>query len=217
MTTPDISSPISTPSLTPPPTPATADEGCASALPFAVSDQHLVWLDMEMSGLDPMSNRILEVAMVLTDAQLRVLDQSEAWVVHQTDEHLATMDQWNQSTHGKSGLIDKVRASTLNEATVEAALLQQLAGWIPRGAVPLCGNTIHQDRRFMQRYMPQLEAYFHYRNVDVSTIKELCRRWRPELLKGFVKKGAHTALADVLESIDEMRYYRDQFFAMPTR
>lgn len=181
---------------------------------WVISDQHLVWLDMEMSGLDPNTNRILEVAMVLTDAQLQVLAQSESWVVHQTDEHLATMDAWNQSTHGKSGLIGKVRASTLAEADVEQALLAQLQTWIPKGAVPLCGNTIHQDRRFMQRYMPHLEAYFHYRNVDVSTVKELCRRWRPELLKGFVKRGAHTALADVLESIDEMRYYRDQFFAL---
>lgn len=181
---------------------------------WVISDQHLVWLDMEMSGLDPNANRILEVAMVLTDAQLQVLAQSESWVVHQTDEHLATMDAWNQSTHGKSGLIAKVRASTLTEAEVEQALLAQLQTWIPKGAVPLCGNTIHQDRRFMQRYMPSLEAYFHYRNVDVSTVKELCRRWRPELLKGFVKRGAHTALADVLESIDEMRYYRDQFFSL---
>ncbi|MRD55353.1 oligoribonuclease [Betaproteobacteria bacterium LSUCC0115] len=178
------------------------------------SDDHLVWVDMEMSGLDPESNRILEVAVVVTDGQLNIVAHGPVLVVHQTDEHMATMDAWNQGTHGRSGLTEKVKQSTLNEAQAEAELLAFLKTVVPASKSPMCGNTIHQDRRFMARYMPALEAYFHYRNLDVSTIKELCRRWRPEVYKGFEKKGAHTALADILESIEELRYYRDHFLSV---
>ena len=178
------------------------------------SDDHLIWVDMEMSGLDPESNRILEVAVVVTDGQLNVVAQGPVLVIHQTDEHMATMDAWNQGTHGRSGLTEKVKQSTLTEAQGEAQILEFLKTVVPAGKSPMCGNTIHQDRRFMARYMPTLEAYFHYRNLDVSTIKELCRRWRPEVYKGFEKKGAHTALADILESIEELRYYRDHFLSV---
>ena len=178
------------------------------------SEDHLVWVDMEMSGLDPATNRILEVAVVVTDSQLNVVAQGPVLVIHQTDEHMATMDAWNQGTHGRSGLTEKVKQSTLTEAQAEEELLAFLKTVVPAGKSPMCGNTIHQDRRFMARYMPTLEAYFHYRNLDVSTIKELCRRWRPEVYKGFEKKGAHTALADILESVEELRYYRDYFLSV---
>jgi oligoribonuclease len=192
-------------------TSATSANAVATIRP---SDDHLVWVDMEMSGLDPESNRILEVAVVVTDGQLNIVAHGPVLVVHQTDEHMATMDAWNQGTHGRSGLTEKVKQSTLNEAQAEAELLAFLKTVVPAGKSPMCGNTIHQDRRFMARYMPALEAYFHYRNLDVSTIKELCRRWRPEVYKGFEKKGAHTALADILESIEELRYYRDHFLSV---
>ncbi|MEY3047706.1 MAG: hypothetical protein RL424_1028 [Pseudomonadota bacterium] len=174
------------------------------------NDDYLVWLDMEMSGLDPETHRILEIAMVVTDSQLQVVAHAPVYVVHQTAEHLDTMDAWNKGTHGRSGLIEKVKASTLAEADVERELLAFLKQYVGAGKSPMCGNTIHQDRRFLLRYMPALESYFHYRNVDVSTLKELCRRWNPAIMKGFEKKGAHTALADILESIDELRYYRKQ-------
>jgi len=165
---------------------------------------------MEMSGLDPETHRILEIALVVTDSQLQVVAHAPVYVVHQTAEHLDTMDAWNKGTHGRSGLIEKVKASTLAEADVERELLAFLKQYVGAGKSPMCGNTIHQDRRFLLRYMPALESYFHYRNVDVSTLKELCRRWNPAIMKGFEKKGAHTALADILESIDELRYYRKQ-------
>ncbi|MFZ9081868.1 MAG: oligoribonuclease [Burkholderiaceae bacterium] len=174
------------------------------------NDDYLVWLDMEMSGLDPETHRILEIALVVTDSQLQVVAHAPVYVVHQTAEHLDTMDAWNKGTHGRSGLIEKVKASTLAEADVERELLAFLKQYVGAGKSPMCGNTIHQDRRFLLRYMPALESYFHYRNVDVSTLKELCRRWNPAIMKGFEKKGAHTALADILESIDELRYYRKQ-------
>ena len=176
--------------------------------PAGSRDDYLVWLDMEMSGLDPEINRILEIAVVVTDSQLQVVAHAPVYVVHQTTEHLDTMDAWNKGTHGRSGLIDKVKASNLTEADVERELLVFLKKHVGQGKSPMCGNTIHQDRRFLLRHMPALESYFHYRNIDVSTIKELCRRWQPALMKGFEKKGAHTALADILESIDELRYYR---------
>jgi oligoribonuclease len=174
----------------------------------SLSEDNLVWVDMEMSGLDPDQNRILEVAVVVTCPQLTLIAEGPVLVVHQTDAHLAEMDNWNKGTHTRSGLVDRVKASPLSEAEVEQTLLDFLKAFVPAGKSPLCGNTVHQDRRFLLRYMPRLEAYFHYRNIDVSTIKELCRRWRPEVLKGFEKKGAHTALADILESIEELRYYR---------
>lgn len=175
---------------------------------ISLSENNLVWVDMEMSGLDPEQNRILEVAVVVTCPQLTPIAEGPVLVVHQTDAHMSTMDSWNKGTHTRSGLVDRVKASPFAEADVEQTLIDFLKAFVPPGKSPLCGNTVHQDRRFLLRYMPRLEAYFHYRNIDVSTIKELCRRWRPDILKGFEKKGAHTALADILESIEELRYYR---------
>ena len=169
---------------------------------------NLVWIDMEMTGLQPDSDRIIELAMVVTDAQLTVLGVSAAWVVHQPDEVLEAMDSWNKGTHGKSGLIEKVRASAFTEAQVEASALEFLKPLVPAGASPMCGNSICQDRRFLARSMPQLERYFHYRNLDVSTLKELVKRWKPDAAKGFSKEGKHEALADIYDSIEELRYYR---------
>ena len=178
------------------------------ALPDA---SNLIWLDMEMTGLSPANDRIIEVAIVVTDSQLNILAQSDEIAVHQTDARLNAMDKWNTSTHGKSGLIERVRASRVDETQAEDAMLEFLSVWVPRGASPMCGNSICQDRRFMANYMPRLEAYFHYRNLDVSTLKELAKRWQPEVAKGFSKRSAHTALADVIESIEELRYYREHF------
>lgn len=175
----------------------------------------LVWLDMEMSGLDPEKERILELAMVITDGALEIVAESTVFVIRQELALMDAMDAWNKGTHGKSGLIDKVLASTLSEDDVEKASLEFLAQHVKSGVSPMCGNTIHQDRRFMAKYMPKLEAYFHYRNIDVSTVKELCRRWQPEIAKSFTKKQAHTAYADIIESIEELRYYRDHFFRSP--
>ena len=175
----------------------------------------LVWLDMEMSGLDPEKERILELAMVITDGELNIIAESPVLVIHQEKSLLDSMDAWNQGTHGKSGLIDKVLASETTEAQAEAICLAFLAQHVKSGISPMCGNTIHQDRRFMSRYMPKLEAYFHYRNIDVSTVKELCKRWQPDVAKNFTKKQAHTAYADIIESIEELRYYRDNFFRSP--
>jgi oligoribonuclease len=171
----------------------------------------LIWIDLEMTGLKPESDRIIEVALVVTDAELNVVAEAPVWVVHQEDATLAAMDSWNQGTHGRSGLIEKVKASTLAEPDVEAAALAFLGELVPLKASPMCGNSICQDRRFLARTMPLLEDYFHYRNLDVSTLKELARRWRPELMKGVPKEGKHEALADVYESIMEMRYYREHF------
>jgi oligoribonuclease len=174
----------------------------------------LVWIDMEMSGLVPERDRILEVAMVVTDAELNVVVEAPVFVLHQADEVLEGMDSWNKSTHGKSGLVDKVRAATLDEATVEARLIEILKPLVGARIAPLAGNTVHQDRRFMARYMPALEQYLHYRIVDVSTLKELARRWRPDVLAGLAKEGRHEALADVHESIEELRHYRRHFLRM---
>ena len=178
---------------------------------MAQDANHLVWLDMEMTGLDPERERIIELAMIVTDVNLVTIAESPVWVVHQSDAQLDAMDEWNKTTHGRSGLIAKVQASTLDEAAVEAAALAFMQDYVPKEASPMCGNSIGQDRRFMARYMPQLEAWFHYRNLDVSTLKELCRRWKPEIAKGFIKQGAHTALADIRESIAELAYYREHF------
>ena len=172
----------------------------------------MIWVDMEMSGLKPDSDRILEIAMIVTDAHLNIIATAPVWVVHQTDEVLGGMDAWNTGTHTKSGLVDKVRASNLYEGAVEEQCITFLKQYVKANTAPMCGNSICQDRRFMARYMPTLEAYFHYRNVDVSTIKELCKRWQPEIVKGFTKQQAHTALADIMESIEELRYYRERFF-----
>ncbi len=177
----------------------------------ARSDMRLVWVDMEMTGLDPEKERIIEIAAVVTEPDLTIVAEAPVLVVHQSDELLAAMDKWNQSTHTKSGLIEKVKASTLSEADAQAQMIAFLSQYVPPGKSPLCGNTVSQDRRFMYRYMPELETYFHYRTIDVSTIKELARRWQPALLKGFVKHSKHEALADIHESIEELRYYREHF------
>jgi oligoribonuclease len=171
----------------------------------------LVWVDMEMSGLVPDKDRILEVALVVTDAELDPIAEAPVYVLHQSDEVLDGMDSWNKSTHGKSGLVDKVRASTFTEAEVERRILEFLKSVVPERAAPLAGNTVHQDRRFMARYMPAFDAYLHYRIVDVSTLKELAKRWNPRALEGVAKAGRHEALADVYESIEELRHYRRTF------
>ncbi|MCL4746100.1 MAG: oligoribonuclease [Burkholderiaceae bacterium] len=175
----------------------------------------LVWIDMEMTGLRPDVDRIIEVAIVVTDGDLVPVAQAPVLVIHQPDLVLEAMDQWNTATHGRSGLTERVRQSLVSEAEAERQLIEFLQPIVPAGKSPMCGNSICQDRRFMARYMPQLEAYFHYRNLDVSTLKELCRRWRPEVARGFDKRSAHTALADIEESIDELRYYRERFIAPP--
>ncbi len=178
---------------------------------MAVNQNHLVWLDMEMSGLDPETCRILEVAVVVTDANLETVAEGPVLAIHQPEVVLQAMDQWNRDTHGRTGLVDRVRASSIDEEQASDILLDFLALHVPRGSSPLCGNSVHQDRRFMVKYMPRLEAFFHYRNLDVSTLKELAARWAPEVKKSFQKKTRHTALADVYESIDELKHYRDHF------
>src|SRR5690349_5432517 len=180
---------------------------------MAIDKTPLVWVDMEMSGLVPERDRVLEVAMVVTDAELKVIAEAPVYVVHQPDEVLEAMDSWNRSTHGKSGLIDKVRASTFTEAEVEARIVEFLKPLVAERTAPLAGNTVHQDRRFMARYMPLFDTYLHYRIVDVSTLKELAKRWNPQVLAGVAKEGRHEALADVYESIEELRHYRRTFLA----
>jgi oligoribonuclease len=175
---------------------------------MAADPNNLIWIDMEMTGLAPDSDRIIEIAMLVSDSELRVLATGPVLVLHQPDSVLDAMDSWNKSTHKKSGLIEKVRASSLAEAEAERAALAFLAEHVPANASPMCGNSICQDRRFLARWMPRLEAHFHYRNLDVSTLKELVRRWKPELAKGFTKEGKHEALADILESIEELKFYR---------
>mgnify|MGYP000085033785 FL=1 len=178
---------------------------------MALNPTHLLWLDMEMTGLSPDTDRIIELAIVVTDADLNTVAEGPVLVVHQPDEVMNAMDAWNKGTHGKSGLIDRVHASQLNEAEVEAQMLEFVKQHVPARTSPMCGNSICQDRRFMARYMPQLEAFFHYRNLDVSTLKELAKRWRPGLSEDFKKSNKHEALADIYESIDEMKYYREHF------
>ena len=185
-----------------------------SAKIMAQDQNALVWLDMEMTGLNPDSDRIIEIAFVITDSRLNTIVEGPTWVLHQTDAALDAMDDWNKGTHGRSGLIAKVKASTLTEAEVEQQCLDFLKLYVPERTSPMCGNSICQDRRFMARHMPKLEAYFHYRNLDVSTLKELCKRWKPELAKGVVKNGKHEAMADINESIEEMKYYRDNFIRL---
>lgn len=172
---------------------------------------NLIWIDMEMSGLAPDTDRILEVALVITDANLNVVAEAPVLVLHQSDAVLSGMDSWNQSTHAKSGLVPKVKTSTLDEVQVEAVMLAFLAQHVPARVSPMCGNSICQDRRFLARWMPKLEGYFHYRNLDVSTLKELAKRWKPEIMKGLAKHGKHEALADIYESIEELKYYRENF------
>jgi oligoribonuclease len=174
-------------------------------------DDNLIWVDMEMSGLQPDTDRVLEIAMIATTPQLEVLGESPVIVLHQADAVLDGMDAWNKGTHGKSGLIDKVKASTLDEPGAEEALIEWMKLFVSKSKSPMCGNTICQDRRFMARWLPRLEGWFHYRNIDVSTLKELARRWKPAALEGFRKQQAHTALADIRESIEELKHYRTSF------
>ncbi|MFY9510176.1 MAG: oligoribonuclease [Rubrivivax sp.] len=175
---------------------------------LAASDQNLIWIDLEMTGLYPDTDRIIEVAVVVTDPQLTVRVEGPVFAVHQSDAVLDGMDAWNKGTHGKSGLIDRVKASSVDEATAEAQVIAFLQQYVPKGKSPMCGNSICQDRRFLARTMPKLEDFFHYRNLDVSTLKELAKRWKPSALEGFKKAQAHTALADIHESIDELLHYR---------
>ncbi len=178
---------------------------------MAQNAEHLVWVDMEMTGLDPDRDRVLEIAIVVTDARLEVVAEAPVLVVHQSDAVLEGMDAWNTGTHGRSGLTERVRASTLDEASVERTMLAFMAEHVPARTSPMCGNSICQDRRFMARWLPGLEAWFHYRNLDVSTLKELARRWNPAVLSGLTKQGRHEALADIHESIAELRHYRNHF------
>jgi oligoribonuclease len=171
----------------------------------------LIWIDMEMTGLKPESDRIIEVALVVTDPALAVVAEAAVLVVHQDDGTLSGMDSWNQSTHARTGLTDKVKASGLIEKDVEERMLAFLREHVPPKTSPMCGNTICQDRRFLARWMPELEDYFHYRNLDVSTLKELCKRWQPDIARGWTKQGKHEALADIYESIDVLKYYREHF------
>jgi oligoribonuclease len=179
-----------------------------------VDQNNLIWIDMEMTGLQPDSDRIIEIALLVTDAQLATVAEGPVIVIHQPDEVLDAMDAWNKATHAKTGLIERVRSAKLTEAQAERAALEFLGQHVPASASPMCGNSICQDRRFLARWMPQLEAYFHYRNLDVSTLKELVRRWKPEVGKGFFKESKHEARADMLESIEELRYYRRTVLAI---
>ncbi len=178
------------------------------------NELNLIWVDLEMTGLDPETDRIIEVALVVTDPDLNILAEGPVYAIHQPDEILNAMDAWNKGTHGRSGLIERVKASNVTEAMAEDALIEFLEAYVPKGKSPMCGNTICQDRRFMAKTMPKLEAYFHYRNLDVSTLKELSRRWKPGLMEGFKKLQKHTALADIMESIEELRYYREHFIRL---
>ena len=196
-------------------TASTQPETAAVVPELKKSDQNLVWLDCEMSGLDPEAERLLEIAVVITGPNLEPRVEGPVLVIHQSDAVLDAMDAWNKGTHGKSDLIDKVKASTLTEEQAEEQLLEFIGRYVPRSASPMCGNTIGQDRRFLVKYMPRLEAYLHYRNLDVSTLKELAKRWRPEVYALFKKRQLHTALADVHESIDELVHYREHFLRLP--
>ncbi|WP_269848120.1 MULTISPECIES: oligoribonuclease [Delftia] len=192
--------------------PVPAEPG--TSITLAKSDLNLVWLDCEMTGLQPDTDRIIEIAVVVTSPDLAIRIEGPVFAIHQADALLDGMDAWNKGTHGRSGLIDRVKASTISEADAEAALIKFLSQYVPKGKAPLCGNSIGQDRRFMERYMPKLNNFFHYRNVDVSTLKELARRWKPDAYASFKKAQRHTALADVHESIDELAHYRARLLSV---
>lgn len=178
---------------------------------MAQDPSHLIWIDLEMTGLDPDNDLIIEIATLVTDNNLNILAQGPVLAVHQSDAALAAMDEWNQQHHGQSGLIKRVKMSTVDDAEAERQTLEFLRQWVPEKTSPICGNSIGQDRRFLYRYMPKLEAYFHYRNIDVSTLKELAARWAPQVKEGFKKESSHQALNDIIESIEELRYYREHF------
>jgi oligoribonuclease len=191
--------------------PANPDQALTT---LAKSDDNLVWIDCEMTGLDPEKERLLEIAVVVTGPHLTPRIEGPVCVIHQSDELLNQMDAWNKGTHGRSGLIDKVKASTTSEQDAEEAILTFIKKYVSKNASPLCGNTISQDRRFLVKFMPKLEAYLHYRNLDVSTLKELSKRWKPEVFNSFKKQQKHTALADVHESIEELAHYREHFIRL---
>ncbi len=178
------------------------------------SDNNLIWIDLEMTGLDPDKERIIEMAIIVTDDQLNQIAESPVIVVHQPDSILNAMDEWNTRQHGGSGLVERVRGSEISEAQAEQQMLDFLKLYLKPGKSPMCGNSVHQDRRFLNRYMPELENFFHYRNLDVSTLKELVKRWRPELVAGLKKQGAHLALDDIRDSINELKYYREHFLKL---
>lgn len=180
------------------------------------STERLVWIDLEMTGLDPDVDRIIEIATIVTDQQLNIIAEGPVLAVHQSAQQLALMDDWNVRTHTGSGLLQRVEQSTIDDAEAEAQTLAFLAEYVAPGSSPLCGNSIGQDRRFLVRYMPKLEAFMHYRNLDVSTVKQLAKYWAPAVAAGLKKQGAHTALADIRESIEELRYYREHFFSIRT-
>jgi oligoribonuclease len=204
-----------------PPEPATTDASAtapahdAPAATLARNDLNLIWIDLEMTGLKPDSDRIIEIGVVVTDPQLTVRIEGPVLAIHQSDEALGKMDKWNKGVHGRSGLTERVKVSTVSEAMAEAEVIAFLKKYVGAHKSPMCGNSICQDRRFMALYMPKLEAFFHYRNLDVSTLKELARRWQPELVTGFKKAQKHTAMADIHESIDELMYYRQHFLVAP--
>ena len=208
---------VPTPSVSPATNPtadSTAGLAAGQAATLVRSEHNLVWLDLEMTGLSPFTDRIIEIAVVVTDPLLEVRIEGPVFAVHQSDAALNAMDAWNKGTHGKSGLIDRVRASVIDEAEAERQVMEFLKAYVPAGKSPMCGNSICQDRRFLAKDMPKLEAFFHYRNLDVSTLKELARRWKPAILDGFKKAQAHTAMADIHESIEELAYYRTHFLAL---
>ena len=178
------------------------------------SKHNLIWIDLEMTGLEPARDVVIEVATIVTDAELNILAEGPVIAIHQSDEILNGMDDWNTKTHGNSGLVQRVKDSTINEAEAERQTIEFLRQYIGKGVSPMCGNSVHQDRRFMNKYLPELEAFFHYRNLDVSTLKELARRWAPEKLKGLQKKGTHKALDDIRESIEELKYYREHIMSI---
>lgn len=175
---------------------------------------NLIWIDLEMTGLNPERDRIIEIATLVTDANLNILAEGPVFAIHQSDEQLALMDEWNVTTHTGTGLVKRVKESTISEQEAEAKTIEFLSQWVPANCSPICGNSIGQDRRFLFRYMPALEAYFHYRYLDVSTLKELARRWKPEILDGFTKEGGHVALDDIKASVAELAYYRDHFIQL---
>ncbi|WP_318470361.1 oligoribonuclease [Photobacterium leiognathi] len=181
---------------------------------MTISDKNLIWIDLEMTGLDPETHKIIEIATIVTDPQLNILAEGPVLAIHQSEEELAKMDDWCTNTHTNSGLVDRIRKSTVTEQQAVAQTIAFLEQWVPKGVSPICGNSIGQDRRFLYKHMPELEQYFHYRYLDVSTLKELTRRWKPELLGGFSKKGSHLALDDIRDSIDELRYYRENIFTI---